>query len=288
MRPRFSLWALLLAAMAPGAFPQGKPADAALLRGLESRDTTVLLRAIRGIGHQERPATAERLLPLLAHPLPGVRARAAEALAQAAQGFRGDSSLEGRGASWPALVSALTRRTMEERDPGVLGMLALSLGRLPYLTPSEFRDAEARLLLLSERVRDDQEAETRVARGFETLARRAATRRAPLTEDARSWFRERARSPAGERRVRRHALGALLAVQAADDSTVAAALAAPDPELRRLALTGITREDSAAAIAGPVSRALADSAPMVRIEALRAWQRLAGRAACGQIGRAHV
>jgi cyclophilin family peptidyl-prolyl cis-trans isomerase len=285
MRPRFSLWALLLAAMAQGAFPQGKPADAALLRGLESRDTTVLLRAIRGIGHQERPATAERLLPLLAHPLPGVRARAAEALAQAAQGFRGDSSLEGRGASWPALVNALTRRTMEERDPGVLGMLALSLGRLPYLSPSEFRDAEARLLLLSERVRDDQEAETRVARGFETLARRAA-RRAPLKEDALSWLRERARSPAGERRVRRHALGALLAVQAADDSTVAAALAAPDPELRRLALTGITREDSAAAIAGPVSRALADSAPMVRIEALRAWQRLAGRAACSPLAEA--
>src|ERR1041385_9358317 len=116
-RPRFSLVALLLASLARGGFSQGKPDFPALIQRLD-------------------------------HPLPGERARAAEALAQAAQGFRGDSSPGERGAAWPALLAALGRRAAEETEPAVQGMLALSLGRLPYLAPGEIRDAEAELVAL--------------------------------------------------------------------------------------------------------------------------------------------
>ena len=247
-RPRFSLVALLLASLARGGFAQGKPDFSTLIERLD-------------------------------HPLPRERARAAEALAQAAQGFRGDTTLEGRGAAWPALLAALGRRAALETEPAVQGMLALSLGRLPYLAPGEIRDAEARLLALEARSREDAAVLVDVARGLETLARLTA-RRAPLGDSARALLRALVRAPAGEIRVRRHGLGALLATDAADDSTLGAALAAADPELRRLALTGLARGAATGERGGLVAPALADSTPMVRLEALRAWQHQSAAAGC--------
>ena len=282
MRPRFSLVALLTAAFAQGAFPQGNPDSSALFQALAGRDTLALRGGIRALGRLERPPLAERLLPFLSHPLPGVRAEAAQAVAQAAQGFRGDSSLERRGRLWPALVAALGERVEREGDPAALGVLALSLGRLPYLAAGEIHEAETRLLRLWERGGENPAAQVDLARGLEMLAR-LASRRFPLGEAFLSRAREAARSGQADARVRRHALGALLAAQAADDSTLQTASRAADPGLRRLALTAPARVDASAERRAVVEAALADSSPMVRIESLRAWQRTAGAQACERL-----
>jgi len=78
--------------------------DLSILTGaLAHADPLVVRHAARAIGRLERPGVAWHLFPLLLSPFPAVRSTAMEAIAQAAQGFRGDSSRDSRGATWPAL-----------------------------------------------------------------------------------------------------------------------------------------------------------------------------------------
>ncbi|HEV8149138.1 MAG TPA: peptidylprolyl isomerase [Gemmatimonadales bacterium] len=257
----------------------------ALLSRLTSRDTLVLQRAIRAAGRLQRAELAERFFPLLTHPSAGVRAEAVQAIAQAAQGLR-PRLLARTPASWEAILGALNARVASEHAPAVRGMLALSLGRLPYVSPREIARAGQGLLALGEEAAG--ETRVRVARGMETLARLSP--RESLAEDFLARLRLWARESGAEPRVRRAALGGLLAAQAADTSALAAALASEDAQLRRLAVTGLQvatgaarpREDTQRLLL----RALEDSAAMVRYEALRAWSRLAGPEACGLLREA--
>ena len=302
MRPRLPLVFALLALQATPA-RQGETAglleeilqiedrrapgetDVARLReALAHRDSLVLQRAARALGRLERPALVPLLFPLLQSPVPSVRSAAAEAIAQAAQGFRRDSSPASRGQTWAALLTALRDQLPEESDPGVRGMLALSLGRLPYHDPGEIAPVRRGLIDLCAGVRGGGEANTRFCRGAETLVR-TTWRRVALEDGERNGLRNvllLARAPA----PRRHALGALLASQAADDSVLAAALRDADPELRRLALTGMRREGAAGTESPLLLGALSDSVPAVRLEALRALSRVAGEKSCGRVNRA--
>ncbi|HEV8150734.1 MAG TPA: peptidylprolyl isomerase, partial [Gemmatimonadales bacterium] len=178
------------------------------------------------------------------------------------------------------LLAQLGRRVSVERDPAVRGMLALSLGRLPYAASEEILQAQAWLVALAGGLSGP--AAPDVARGFESFARLTG-RRVPLAETLQTVLRELAREERSDPQARRSALGALLAVQTADPVTLTAAFRAPDPLLRRLALVG------AAGVSGPEARTsllqagFNDGSALVRVEALRQGARVIGEAACARL-----
>jgi cyclophilin family peptidyl-prolyl cis-trans isomerase/HEAT repeat protein len=114
---------------------------------------------------------------------------------------------------------------------------------------------------------------------------RATWRRLALDSATVARLIELARENRANAPVRRHALGALLTAQAADSATVMAALASPDEQLRRLAVTGLPRLSVAARAAG-LPRAMTDPAAMVRLEALRTWAKNEGPVGCGRLATA--
>ena len=66
-----------------------RPTDLATLRsGARSSDATTARIALRALGRLERPALIPDILPGLRYSLPEVRAEAANAVAQAAQGLK--------------------------------------------------------------------------------------------------------------------------------------------------------------------------------------------------------
>ncbi len=255
-----------------------------LTRGLRHPDTAVVLQSIRALGRLERPGVAAVLTPWLGHSSASVRAQAAEALAQAAQGFRGDSSLSHRGAAWKEIVSALSARAALERDPPVAGTLAMSLGRLPYLTAEEIGSAGETLLTLARAAGADRDAARDAARGLELLVRATWRRVAPGSELVARLRAIVATSP--DEATRRHGLGALLAAQIPDSGSVGRMLASADPQSRRLAATGLGGIPGGAERDRLLDAALRDRAAMVRIEALRALARQGGTGACSRLGSA--
>lgn len=298
MNPRFPLVALLAAlaarpARAQDASPLGRiflsedrraPSEndlRVLTAALASPDAHLAARAARALGRLERPALAPQLFPLLSHRDGTVRSEAAQAVAQAAQGFRGDSSLEHRGARWPEITAALGARVGVEQDPAVAGMLALSLGRLPYVTEEEVTTARERLLALERTAAADPGAATDAVRGMETQLR-ASWRRVPLGGALRDRLLALATTP-GPEPVRRHALGALLAAQVADSAAIASGFGSTDAESRRLAVTGMARLPGGALRSGLLARALQDPSPYVRLDALRAVARADGPPACDKL-----
>ena len=253
---------------------------ARLQEALAHRDSMVVRRAARALGRLERPELASLLFPFLRSPSPAVRTTAAEGIAQAAQGLRGDSS-SARLATWTPILAALLEQLREESDPAVRGILALSLGRLPYYDPMEVASVRRALIDLCSGVRAGSETNTRFCRGAESLVR-GSWRRIALEEEERSGLRAvvrlaRAAAP------RRHALGALIVAQSADDSTLTVAIRDPDAELRRLALTGVRRLEGSWEGHPVLTRGLRDRDAAVRLEALRALSRAAGTRGCGRL-----
>lgn len=256
-----------------------------LFRGLASRDTTVIARAARALGRLERPALATRLIPLLEHRAALVRREAAQAVAQAAQGFRGDSSLEHRGAAWPEIVAALQRRVTVETVPGVVGMLALSLGRLPYVTGAEITSARSKILAASALVEGNDPARLEATRGMATLIRTTFRR---LGDDLGilSRLESAARNQSTPGAVRRHALGALARTIPVDSATISALLSAPEPESRRVAVSVIAQVSAPEARGALLARAQGDSSAAVRLEAVRVGAALLSTADCPALVRA--
>lgn len=298
MRPGFPLGILLAAALTRPLVSQGRPALLeeillaedhrarnagelrVLLAALASRDPELVERGLLALGRLERPALAERFFPLLGHPLPGVRAHALQAVAQAAQGFRRNPPARERAPVWPALLAQLGARVSAERDPAVRGMLALSLGRLPYAAPEEMRRAQEWLVALAGELRGG--AASDVARGIESFAR-LTSRRVELSEVLRDRLGELTRDERGDPQARRSALGALLAAQAADVPTLTAALRSPDPLLRRLALGGAAALSDSAVRNPLLQEGFTDTSALVRAEALRHWARVIGEAGCSHL-----
>jgi cyclophilin family peptidyl-prolyl cis-trans isomerase/HEAT repeat protein len=249
------------------------PRDLAIIRsGLHSGDAQTVRVAVRALGRLERPSLIPDLVPSLRHALPEIRSEAANAIGQAAQGWKGDKA-----PAAPAIdgVSApLAARLKVEAEPDVREAICDSLGRLPYVNAVQAESAERTLIEMAGRA-DTLTDRLGVARGLEGLVRAQRKLRVP-GDDALALLRRLAIPTKGEAatgaRVRRLALEALTTAAAFDVETLGTAAHDPDPQVRRLAVR-------AAAAAAPqvapadlhtvLSAGRADDSPIVRLEALR-------------------
>jgi cyclophilin family peptidyl-prolyl cis-trans isomerase len=235
-------------------------ADVAILRsGTRSADPLIARVAVRALGRLERPALIADITPVLRHSVPEVRAEAANALGQAAQGWKGDKPATG---AFESAFATLVGRLKVEADWDVRAALAETVGRLPYATAAEAEKAEQALVDFDSRSESVTDR-VGVAKAFEAFVRRTRKLRPPgadaITVLKRQVANSGADAPAGAR-VRRLALEALISAEAVDDNVLSAALADKDVQVRRIAMR--------AASAGGLERGVHDSSPMVRLEAL--------------------
>lgn len=229
-----------------------------------SRNTETAIVALRALGRLERPALITSISPALRHGYPEIRIEAANAAAQAAEGWR--LGLSAPGTLTPgSLLSTLTDRLDAEEESGVRSALAQSIGRLPYRTADEVRRAERALVDLAARnvTSDDRLG---AAKGLESLARLSGSLR-PLSPDAAAaltafLYADRSR----EARVRRLAMQALATMGAVDAALLRHAAADPDPQVRRLAIEAARNVADALDL---LVTAVDDPAPIVRLQALQ-------------------
>lgn len=195
------------------------------------------------------------------------------------------------GPLWLLLVAAPATPVSSQQNPipagaspRELGLTALSLGKKSGDSPGEIVLTRDHLLQISRRVSGDASALVNATRGIEAMAR-TTWRRVALDSGTTALLHglvgDRDRDP----RVRRHALGALLVAQAADSASVMIALSGADPQLRRLAVSGLPRLSPDLRVIA-LGRMLTDTAAMVRVEAARAWARSMGVAGCRRIAAA--
>lgn len=256
-------------------------ADLATLRAAaRSGDGQTARFGLRALGRLERPALIADILPGLRHPLPEVRAEAANAVAQAAQGYRGGATAS---LALSSVQAPLIARLGVEVEPSVRAAICESVARLPYATPADVERAESTLVDFAARANTNADR-LGLAKGFEALTRLQRAVR-PTGQPAIDQLRLLARpldarpehDPLRDARVRRLALESLVTIEAADAATVAIASMDPDPQVRRLAVRAATIDGTEAA----VTRGLTDPSPLVRIEALRTMRNRRSRDACG-------
>jgi cyclophilin family peptidyl-prolyl cis-trans isomerase len=254
------------------------PRDLATIRsGAHSGDGQTVRIAVRALGRLERPALIPDIAPLLRHALPEVRSEAANALGQAAQGWKRDKAPTA--AAIDAVVGPLVARLKVEAEPDVRAAICETIGRLPYGSAAQVEAAERTLVDMAARAQavDDRLG---VAKGFEALVRIQRKLRFP-SDDALGVLRRYASPALGESltgaRVRRLALDALINADAVDDKLVRVVMHDPDAQVRRLAMRALvpisvtegTTTISAAAAHEVLLVAAADPSPAVRLEALR-------------------
>ncbi|MGE3958010.1 MAG: peptidylprolyl isomerase [Vicinamibacterales bacterium] len=257
------------------------PRDLAVLRaGARSGDAQSARLGLRALGRLERPALIVDILPGLRHRLPEVRAEAANAAAQAAQGWLNGGA---PGPGLASLQSALITRLEVEAEPSVRAALCESIARLPYTVAVDVGRAEAALLQFVPRATSNTDR-LGLAKAFEALTRLHRTVRSPgpetiaeLRQLARRTPETSPRDLLRDARVRRLALESLTLAAAADADTINFVAADPDPQVRRLAVRAATIDGTDAVIA----RGLNDPAMMVRTEALRTLRLRDARSVCG-------
>ena len=213
--------------------------------------------AVRALGRLERPELIVDIVPILRHSLPEIRAEAANAIGQAAQGWTHQPASTAPRTALDAAVAALTTRLTVEDDPNVRAVVGETLGRLPYVTADHVRKAEQSLLELMAR---SQTAADRlgVARGLEAVVRVhrklsppdadliAALQALAVGSGFRSGVELAARAPgqpagkaadpARDARVRRLAMTALIEAESVDEVVLRRAAGDPDVQVRRLAM----------------------------------------------------
>ncbi len=237
----------------------------ALLTAAGSGTPAVQRAAVRAIGRLERRDLIPELLPRLRARDAGVAEEAAVALALAM-----------RGEPLPGVPA-------EPQPRAVVEALALSggpdtsylaFGRLPYATAVEFRQAEQQL---ARGLAITPAPPIEALRGLEALAR--LNRKLLPFEDA-SLERLRSlaviRNQPGAPELRRNAMAALVAALGADTTTLVAALADDEAEVRRLAalaLAGAGSPIDGARRVELLQEALSDRSAMVRLEAVKGWVR---------------
>jgi peptidyl-prolyl cis-trans isomerase B (cyclophilin B) len=271
-------------------------ADLATIRaGSRSLDAQTARIALRALGRLERPALIADILPRLGHSLPEARAEAANAAAQAAQGWL--ETAPGKpadGTHTPtSVLAALAQRLAIEEDPTVRLALCESIGRLPYRVEADVMRAETELVALADRsdtvpdrlgVAKGLEALIRLSGGLQAPSRRAIDTLKVLVGVLPPQLAVAALDPSGQSsgpesrlvsgvsrdaRVRRLAFEALTSADAIDDVVVGRGVVDPDPQVRRLASRAAA---ASGRNTGALTDALDDAAAMVRIEALRGLQ----------------
>jgi cyclophilin family peptidyl-prolyl cis-trans isomerase len=259
--------------------------DLSLLRsGARSRNEQTARVAVRALGRLERPSLVSDIVPALRHPLPEVRSEAANAIGQAAQGWKGEKTPPSATA-FDAAVSPLTSHLKVEEDSDVRAAICETIGRLPYTTAAQVEAAERTLVEMAGRAASVNDR-LGVAKGFEALLRLHRKTRAP-GGDALDLLRRLATPGRGESftgaRVRRLALEALISAGGVDDAVTGAAAQDPDAQVRRLAMRAIAPSGGsppaigATAAEAALSAGARDDSPIVRFEALRT-RRLRGDA----------
>ena len=263
--------------------------DLAVIRaGLHSQDADTCRVAVRALGRLERPSLISDIVPLLKSPWPEVRAEAANAIGQAAQGWKG-SAVNSDGL---ALIAQSTiDRLAVEADLTVRAALCQTLSRLPYTAEGPVHRAEAAIVQSLSR-EDTVEGQLGVAQGLEGLIRLNGKSTAPSPAAIATLERLASGNAANGARVRRVAFEALIIARAAGATSAAGAasaaggarrvtdtlvvhgLADPDAQVRRLALKAIESATEAAPPGSEVhdaaQKALRDESALVRLEALRA------------------
>ena len=249
----------------------------------KSADAQTARVALRAIGRLSQPALIPDLLPALRYPLPETRIEAANAIGQAAQGWRTGLTAP-RGTDPASLLTLLATRLAEEEEASVRAALAETVGRLPYTADEDIVRAEQTLqpLARSEAVPDRLGA----ARGLEALIRWTGGRREP-SRDTIAALRALAGVPdANPRpsadsvrdvRVRRLALEALSTARATDATLIQHSAIDPDPQVRRLALRAAALSETGTAT---LAAGLDDASGLVRYEALATIGKRGGDAAC--------
>jgi cyclophilin family peptidyl-prolyl cis-trans isomerase len=263
------------------------PRDLAVIRaGVHSDDADTALVAVRALGRLERPALVADILLSLKHPLPEVRAEAANALGQAAVGWKTSPPA----GAVDSIVRALDARLDVEADPDVRAVICQTLGRLPYKTAAE-ANAVARTLLEEKERRASVADRLGVAAGLEQLVRRQHKLWSPGPEAVAALIDLSTLRPleaTNGARVRRLALDALTTAGAADAGVIRRTAQDPDAQVRRLAMRAAgmpavertTADPDASALASIVTTGLADEAAMVRLEAVRSLRNATGDEAC--------
>ena len=269
---------------------------AAIRAGARSRDPQTARMGVRALGRLERPELIPDLVPALRNPSPEIRSEAANALAQAAQGWVHEPPSKTPRVSLDLAAAALSARLTVDADTDVRAAIAEALGRLPYASAAQVDTAERALMAFLDR---GQLADDRLggALGLGAIARTRRRLSLPPGANAVASLRSLAelaapsrivappgsggrgtasvRDPARDARVRRLALDALILADGVDDETVRRAFQDPDAQVRRLAMRAVAtvRAISDIAAADVLRRGLADPVAMVRIEALASARR---------------
>ena len=244
-----------------------------------SADPQTARIGLRALGRLERASLVVDILPGLQHRLPEVRAEAANAVAQAAQGLK---DVAGPRPGLTPAQAALTARLGGEADPGVRAVLFEAIARLPYADTADIDRAEATLVGSADRATTSEDR-LGLAKGLEAVARLHRDRH-KVGQPAMALLQRLARADPGrpepdllrDARVRRLALEALIAIGDVDINTATDASTDPDTQVRRLAMRAATTGAASAMLA----RGLADSEAMVRIEALRSMRSVDPQGSC--------
>ena len=257
--------------------------DLAVIRAATHSDDPQTARiAVRALGRLERPSLVADILPSLKHPLPEIRAEAANALGQSLEDTKS-------GAASPTIantvIDALITRLSVEAEASVRGAIFETLGRTAA-TAVHAERVEAVLVDAAAREATN-DGRLGIASGFEALVRLRRREHAPQAAAITAMrsmvsvsppVARRPFDPSRDVRVRRLALEALVTADAVDDATLGRALDDPDPQVRRLAMRAAAAGSPAAT--GALTAGLTDPSSMVRIEALRAMQSSRAAALC--------
>ena len=249
------------------------PRDLGIIRsGLHGGDAQTVRIAVRALGRLERPSLIPDITPSLRNALPEIRSEAANAIGQAAQGWKGDRAPAA--SAIDAVSNPLAARLKVEAEPDVRAAICATLGRLPYVTAAQAEEAERTLAEFAARAVSVGDR-LGVAEGLEGLSRTERKLRAPgdaaLAVQRRLVMLLRNEAATGAR-VRRLALEGLTTANAVDAETLGAATHDPDAQVRRLAMRAAAAtapHASAADLHSLLIAGLADEAPMARLEALR-------------------
>jgi cyclophilin family peptidyl-prolyl cis-trans isomerase/HEAT repeat protein len=269
-----ALQRLLAAEDARGTGPDGLTP---LLDARSSSDTLLRRAAVRGLGRMQRPALGKLLVPLLADPVPAVRAEAANAIAQSMRRVprTGSAEADSAGFSTGAAAGALAHALATESDPAVTDALGQSLGRLPLPDSASARGAETAL-----RARLAARPGPGLVHGLYTLARARKATGDLAAETIALLRRVAVTSP--DTLVRRLALRTLATGAGLDSATAVRAIGDQEDESRRMALRGAGAL-SPGLRADLVRRGFGDSSVIVRIEAIAAARLGAGPPDCRPI-----
>ncbi|MGQ0735940.1 MAG: peptidylprolyl isomerase [Acidobacteriota bacterium] len=256
------------------------PAELATLRqSLTSPDLAVRRQAVRAIGRLERPDLIPALTPVLADRSLELRIEAANAVGQLARGQAGVASAKPR----------LLARAKVERDPRVWGVVAATLGRLPFSAASDVSEVETAIAVVlptptSTAIQID--AVLGATEGLEALARQShklSPFKATTIEALRAASALEGRPQDADKlaRIRRFAVLALTAAGATSRQDLERGVADPDEEVRRMTMVAARAEVEGRE--STVDQGLADQAPRVRYEALQTWGRMFQGRSCERL-----